>query len=289
MMALVVQTKRRAKEFIYPLIYPRRFHAYCVGAMKTGTHSVDGIFAARYRSRHEPDNKGLRQAVMAADTGAMTPRQLIRMLRRRDRRLWLELDSSVFNFFVIDDLVREFPDSKFILTVRDCYSWLDSCFNHLLARDLPDYMLRFLEWWLKPETFRYAVGERVLEERKLPPVEWYLARWTEHNQHVIDVVPPDRLLIVKTREIVRDVPRMAGFLGIAEQTLDPGKSHLFKAAQKFDLISQIDKALVEDVAARHCKPLMERLFPEIRSLDDAFRRTGMGVPPVSHGQDAHAT
>ena len=52
----------------------------------------------------------------------------------RDERLGLEFDSSWVNYFIIGHLVYAFPDAKFILLVRDCYTWVESIVNHMLTR-----------------------------------------------------------------------------------------------------------------------------------------------------------
>ena len=65
---------------------------------------------------------------------------LQQLVHRRDKALWLEMEASAFNVHVLDLLVQEFPHARFILTIRDCYSWVDSALNHQLGRKLPSTM-----------------------------------------------------------------------------------------------------------------------------------------------------
>src|SRR4051794_31876170 len=87
---------------------PRRFHAYCVGMAKSGTHSIAGLFAKNYRTAHEPEDGLLVDALLAASRKAVDAAGLARLLRARDRRLRLEMDSSALNYFFLDLLLDEF-------------------------------------------------------------------------------------------------------------------------------------------------------------------------------------
>ncbi len=82
-------------------------------------------------------------------------------------------------------------------------------------------------------------GEKVLEEHGLIPLDGWLRFWNEHNSSVLNLVPSDRLLIVRTPDIRQDIPRMADFLGVPVDTLDASRSHEHKAAKKFGLLSRI--------------------------------------------------
>ena len=73
------------RAFITPRIRGRRFQAFCVGAMKTGTNSVARLLDAGYRAAHEPRTEELIDAVMAADMGAKMPVERERYIIERDR------------------------------------------------------------------------------------------------------------------------------------------------------------------------------------------------------------
>ncbi len=89
--------------------YKRRFHAFCVGTEKSGTHSVAQVFARNYRSDHEPDYPNLIPKLLAKrpkDESWLT------FLRRRDRRLWLEMEACWLHVFHLEQLARAFPSSQ---------------------------------------------------------------------------------------------------------------------------------------------------------------------------------
>ena len=94
---------------IYRRYRPRRFHAYCVGALKSGTHSIAGMLMRDYRSSHEPRVPELIDAVLAFSRREIPKLDLQQLVHRRDKALWLEMESSAFNVHVLDLLVHEFP------------------------------------------------------------------------------------------------------------------------------------------------------------------------------------
>jgi hypothetical protein len=260
------------KDFIrywtFPLLRPRRFHAFGVGMPKSGTHSLEAIFKG-YRTMHEPRKTRFMDIIMRHREGGLTDSRARDLVRRLDRSMWLELNSSWINYFLLEMLVEEYPQAKFVLTIRDCYSWLDSMFNQLLGRDHADYQVQFHHWFGESiKTGRHEDGDKILAEHGLWPLDTWLRYWSEHNSHVLNNVPTDRLLIVRTPEIRHDIPRMADFLGVQRDTLDASHSHEFKAAKKFGLLSQIDEEYLQGCVDKHCKDLMERFFPEIRQLSD---------------------
>ena len=77
---------------------PRRFQAYGCGAGKTGTHSICNIFH-QYRTGHESDIERTVKLATAYLDGSIPDREVGQILRRRDWRLWLEMDSSLVNGF----------------------------------------------------------------------------------------------------------------------------------------------------------------------------------------------
>jgi len=201
--------------------------------------------------------------------GDLTDTRARKMLRGLDRRMWLELNASWVNYFLLEMLVEEYPDARFVLTIRDCYSWLDSIINQLLGREHGEYETQFQQWFgdsMSRET--HKEGEKVLEEHGLWPLDGWFRFWSSHANDVLNLVPSDRLLIVRTPEIRQDIPRIADFLGIPPDSLNPGSSHQHKAAKQFGLLSKIDEACLDEAVDKQCKDLMTRFFPEIQQLSD---------------------
>jgi len=207
--------------------------------------------------------------VMARTNGDLSDATARDEIRRLDRRMWLEFNSSWLNYCILDLLLEEYPRAKFVLTIRDCYSWLDSIFNQLLGRTHSEFHLQFHRWFanaLSPGT--HENGDRALGDRGLWPLDDWLRFWNQQNACVMALVPSDRLLIIRTQDILDDLPRLAEFLGIPLDTLDAGRSHEHKAAAKFGLLSEIDENYLRERVEARCGDLMRKFFPEIRGLSD---------------------
>src|SRR6185437_3672777 len=131
----------------------------------------------------------------------------------------LEMDSSYLNGEVIEFLARDFPESRFILTLRDCLSWVDSFTNFLLNR--PEFVgarkrhvQRHMALAFGEPPYQFSRHERILEEVRLHPLRTYLRYWSDHNRKVLDVVPSERLQVIKTAEIGKSSRQLEKFFGI---------------------------------------------------------------------------
>jgi len=257
-------TARRRYEgsIAWRLVHPRRIHVFCVGAGKTGTHSIAGMFDRHYRTAHEPETELLIEVILAEAEGRMSASEVAAWLRRRDRRLWLEMDASGLNGAVVRHLVGLFPEARFILTVRDCHSWLDSLLDHHLTRPTTDSWRRLRDLRCPPAERRYTRTEEILRENGLFPIGAYLKQWAAHNRAVLEAVPPERLLVVRTERIGESVDRLAAFLGIPADTIDRSQAHLYRRATGSGILAKIDPRLVEERIAEHCAELMRVLFED---------------------------
>ncbi len=256
-----------------------KFRAYCVGAPKTGTTTIGAIFSQQYRSKHEPEASLLLEKILDFFEGRSHQNALIHYLKHRDRRLGLEMDTSHLNYPLLDILLNEYEDAKFILTIRDCYSWLDSLINHYLPiyRDLGHRRefqnrkwIRYNKHIFKANKFQHTQEERILSDHYLYTLHGYFSYWAEHNQKVISTIPKDRLLIIKTQNLDQDLSKVEDFINIPQNSL-PRNIHknVRNSTQKFNLLSKIDRAFLEETAHQYCQELMHQYFPEIRTAQDA--------------------
>ena len=172
----------------------------------------------------------------------------------------LELDSSWLNVDILDILLREFPDARYVLTIRDCYSWCNSMMNDALrfARTTAPIWIQLRNWRYRADVFQHAPEERLLQEKELYTLDGYFSYWAWHNQKVLDDVPRDRLLIVRTDEIGCRAVEIADFAGLPRRAVRPQRAHAFKNPKKHELLRQIDRGFVENKAATYCLPLMSR-------------------------------
>jgi hypothetical protein len=227
------------------------------------------MFSDALRSGHEPDDSSMIDRILKIAQGEVSYSEIRSHLRRRDRRLCLDIDSSQLNFFVLEHLLQEFSDAKFLLTIRDCYSWLDSFINDSLRRCTSEEWIKFREFRFRANKFTHPLQETALKRRGLYTLDGYLSYWANHNQKVINTVPSNRLMIVKTNEITEKAYEIAAFAGLQNSTVQLSRSHSFKNSKKFYVLGEIEQNYLQSKVREHCQDLMCKVFPEIQSLEDA--------------------
>ena len=248
---------------------PRTFRAYNVGIAKTGSTSMAGIFG-RYRSAHEFMFEESTKTIVQYTTGVLAREALREFVLRRDRLGNLEMDSASFSFSYADILVELFPTALFILTIRDCYSWLDSLLNMILliGPRMPAWML---EYGQKVNGYSFTasmVEPRDTLIRHLPDlIESSLRYWSTANELLLKRLPPERTLILRTDRISTSIDRIACFVGVPETTLLAEQSHLFHAQRKFALLHQVEYGFLADRFDHYCRNLMSEYFPSYSLRD----------------------
>lgn len=248
----------------------RRTQLYGVGAAKSGTQSIATMFDGVLRSRHEPEAAQLIGRILDRAADRIEEEAWRRYVLERDRRLYLEVDSSQLNFFLLEILVGEFEKAKFVLTIRDPYSWLDSFINHSMLGAGGAHWVSFRELRFGAGIFVHPPQERVLQERDLYTLDGYLSYWTSHNEKVLRSVPAERLMVVRTDQITQQARRIAEFAGLGPEVVRLERSHVHQNPIKQGILRQIDRDYLEEKIHKHCITLMQRFFPEIKSLADVI-------------------
>jgi Sulfotransferase domain len=238
----------------------RRFRLFGVGLAKSGTHSLAGVFARDYRSAHEPEAKAQVELTCDVLEGKAEPADLRSYLQDREDRLRLEVNAAGWNGLVVEDLVDLAPDTRFVLTVREPRDWLDSLVNHLKVGQAPPHFVR-LRSLLYDTGQPHPPEEAVLDEHGFYPLDGYLGDWARRHTRVLDAVPADRLLILRTEQIGERLGELAAFVGVPADTLDPAQAHGFKARAKFGLLDEIDQDHLQGRIDELCSPVLARLFP----------------------------
>lgn len=244
----------------------RGFQAYCIGTPKSGTHSIAKIFSQNYRAAHEPIYEPMIKMILDAANGSVSQNELVEFIRLRHCSLQLEMESSHLLFYFLDILLAEFDNAGFILTIRDCYSWLDSQINNQLSYIEADHWKDFGEFKYQSEILRHPKEEQVLAKFGVYTLDGYLSAWTFQNRRVLSTVPPHKLLVVKTREISRDLKKIADFVGVPVNRLSALGTHSFKTKKKYGLLSQLDEQYLDDRVNHHCRTLMDKYYPEMENF-----------------------
>jgi hypothetical protein len=269
-------TREQAKVLLLPWLRPRRLDVCCCGLSKTGTHSLAGIFE-NYRSAHHPDGDVRLPLALSFLKGELSDAHATSLLRRRDRVLGLEMESSSLAGILVGALSRACPEKRFILTLRDVYSWCDSWIDHNLNQPANP-----ASPWLALDRIRLRVDsvpatkfDAPLLARGAHPLACYFQLWRDHNRRVLETLAPERLLLLETGQIAERMRDLADWAGVPVETLRADRNRLFVAPRKHRVLATLDRAYVQDTADRLCGPLMSRYFTGVswnggpRSLDAA--------------------
>lgn len=258
---------------LWPLLRPRRFHAFCVGPAKSGTVSVKAMFAARYRAGHEAAFREVVELAILHLEGRGSYRLARKRLRIRDRRLRLEMDSFNQLGLLADVLAVEFPRAKFLLTLREPTSWLKSILNQHLNVDVSRRPLerRLRELLFHPPGVSYQPSEHSLQRLGLFPLDGYLRAWSAHYTRILQAVPLERLLVIRTDQLARSGPALARFLGIPEASIDMARNHMHRCPRDHRVFETLDPALVREKVAEHCLAVFAR-------LDELAAASGISAP-----------
>jgi hypothetical protein len=252
----------------------RQFHVYNVGIPKTGTTSIASLFR-QYKTGHEFMFGETVEHIIAYYHKKIAAETFRKYIRFRDCEGKLEMDSSSFNHYYLDILEEEFPDAKFIFTIRDCYSWMNSYLNMLLRwRKYHQTTQSKIPTW-QIEYGRFQFGEfdpdgfslpQALKLRLPDMLDRFLRCWSEYNGRVLDRLPAERSIVIRTHEISGSLIKLAHFVGVAENRLAADGKHSNYGLGKINLLKFVDRDLLEDRCNHYCGNLMNSLFPE-HSLD----------------------
>ena len=194
----------------------------------------------------------------------------------------MEMDSTGCNFYYCDILAQKFPSAKFILTLRNCYSWVDSMINEgILASYKETYNCR------KPEEsesslayyFKDLIGlnlslfrsKEYAARRIHLIVDRLLSFWANTNENTIQNLPSGRSLVLPIDRISDNFESIAELLQVPADTLAKDESFSNKGIYKFNMLKEVSPAFLRDKSSRHCASLMGRYFPEV-ALDDFLRQ-----------------
>lgn len=197
---------------------------FCVGFNKTGTTSTEALLSLYGLKTPKQD---VQETVLVKQTrkGNYTP--LKNFVSQYDAFQDLPFSQGV-TFIIADTL---FPQSKFILTVRDSNQWFDSlCRYHkkvfrienienLTEKDIRDAFYYLYDGYVYDNisTFLTVIdkGKPRVRWDKLYDREFYIRKYEERNKAIqlyFSARPDDLLVIDITRE--KNTRRICDFLGI---------------------------------------------------------------------------
>lgn len=253
----------------------RRLHLVNVSLPKTGTQSVAGLFG-RFRTAHEFWLPQAAEILDAERLGHFSESRRRRFVLERDAAGKLEVDSASFNHWFADILVDAFPAARFLLVVREPAGWLESwlgeiCFDYRLRglEEIP-YRPGVLERMLPGPFDTHAMGRRERLVAILPDLaDSLLAHWSDAHRRLLDILPPDRWLLLRLDQLSASLPALAAFAGIAADRLDRSAMHLHRRPAVRPLLPELGPDRIAALVERRCGPLWRELLA----------RTGAGDQP----------
>lgn len=248
----------------------RRFRVYCIGTPKSGTTSIAKNFqSSKYRALHEP----LARHYLEFFKQARELGEIRRYLQKRDALLNLEVESSSFLYLQSEILVDLFSDALFILTIRDCYSWIDSMINQqyeLFQHHKDSYWgFGFSELFGAYDS-EMTEEEDYLKHHGLHSLKGYFSYWVEHNKHILQTIPKEKLLIIKTNQISQNLEIIADFCGAKVVNKNKSQTSFNVRKNKKISINNLDLNYLDQIARPICSELMNKFFPEIKSASSFF-------------------
>jgi deoxyadenosine/deoxycytidine kinase len=248
------------KNFIASL-RPRKCHIYCLGAAKTGTTSLAQMLSQQRRSAHEPETAETNQIVIGYLSKKLSKNDVVQLLKKRDRRLNLEFESSHPLGYFAEFLPELFKNSKFIITYRDPEAWLRSRVNFHEGKD-PEEWRAYRNFIWNRHFDGFPEEETILKEAGLFSLDAYLQQYAEQYELLLAHLPADRTLLLKTEEIDLSTDRLVKFCG--EQTsltgLTSKRTNTYAPANS--LLNQIDAQYAAEKVAhfQSSTKLADRLF-----------------------------
>jgi hypothetical protein len=245
-----------------------------VGPGKTGTHSLANVFRRDFRAAHEPDAPRVLDVLLRYRAAQIDEADVMTFVRERDRRLRLEMDSAGYNAFLARFFAAEFAAARFVLTVRDCFSWANSAMNQLLNNPEPGAHWR--AWreanFGRLEDCRHEPEEAVLAEHGMWSLDRILSVWASHYRAVLDNVPAERVFVLPIEHIGRRHEDLAAFLGVDPDALTSHQAMAFRTPHDHGLLARLPEDFVDHRVRETCGDLMNRFYPDTECRRRAFLR-----------------
>lgn len=248
----------------------RKFRAYCVGAPRTGTTSISGLFKEYYRSGHEVDPEVSLKHAFDYREAKIDHDEFESFVIKRDETLFLEMDSSNHNYYLVPIIVNLFPDAKFLIPIRDVLSWVDSYVDYGINNRLKagtnvisPQRTRMNNYRYENLHKKYSRWDAILETYDMPSIEAHLLFYQKHYDKLLKIVPEDRRYVYRTDELIHHIHGICRFLKISPTTLNTANLKLNQRGKKHGIVAKINPVFLQEKVDQYCGHLMRRYFPEM--------------------------
>jgi len=160
-----------------------------------------------------------------------------------------------------------FPGSTFVFLIRDCYSWLNSFLNYFLLGDnaIANGELAAKMPGGKMMAFDLPHGKSAEKKKMMEHLDQYIhvpiKHWAKTNRYLLNQLPKERTLVVKTHELHSDISRIANFLHVPVDSIASEYAHSHQNHNPTNFFSLCNPHLVEGYVQDYCGDIMAEYFP----------------------------
>ena len=245
----------------------RRFHLVCVGLPRSGVASLLTLFSD-FRAAGEYDKAETIRRLIAYHKGTLGQDALRAYVARRDRESALEVDAAGFLYLVGDLLAALSDQTRFVLPVRAPDDWFESYLgelvrvhDHLRARgktppawqrDYGEMLMGGFDW--------EEIATPEARRASLPDVaRRFLTHWAQATGKMLDTLPPERTLVLRTQNLGPMRDRLAAFVGQPPGSLT-GAAHSNAGPPGPGPLDGLPKGWLTQAAAEICGPTHARVL-----------------------------
>lgn len=165
------------------------------------------------------------------------------------------------------------PRARFILTIRDCYSWLNSCIGLLSDDFYRSEKAKFIGTFINNVNLG-SDGSFTWTPRPRCKVclKQLMKMWSAANASLLRM-PTDRLLVLRTGELTNSIPAIAEFAGVATDDLDVDHAN---KGPGLNFLGCFDGDRLDRLVQRYCGPLMADRFPGVTLASVTSNGTPVG-------------
>ena len=210
----------------------RRFHLICVGLPRSGVVSLFTLFR-NFNAANEYAEADAIRKILDHRGGRIGDEAMRAWLLRRDRESMLEMDAASFLHLVADLLVETNAETRFVLPIREPAAWFESYMRELLrvfgqlqarGKSPPAWFQEYGEMLLGRFDWN-EIADPDTRRDSLPDLaRRFLRHWTQATGKLLDVLPPERTLVVRTNDLGPMRDRIAAFVSQPPGSLT-GVSH----------------------------------------------------------------
>jgi hypothetical protein len=252
---------------------PKRFHVLTAGLPRTGSTSLYTLFT-NFRAGNEFMERETIEKIVERHNGVLTPATFEQYLRRRHAEADLEMDSASFHHLYLDFLVEEYPDARFIMTIRSPYDWANSYIKMVMgwhrrftaAGDpLPAWMEDYGAMLFGRFSWAWVASPATIAERVEPLADAFVRHWAEANRRTLALLPAGRALVVRTEALSQSRDRIARFAGVAPAQLTD-QHHSNAHPDRSDLLCALGRDWVHARARVYGADVLEAAGIELESV-----------------------